>query len=63
MMAAEEKKFATLAAQFALSGHALVKAQPDDQRASFYAVRWGWIKPLASLDAAARSLRKIGGAR
>ena len=63
MIAADEKRFSTLAAQFALCGHALVKARPDDAQAPFYAVRWGWIKPLASLDAAARFLREIGGAR
>lgn len=61
MTPAEEKRFATLAAQFALSGHALIKAKPDDQQAAFYCARWGWIKPLASLDAAERLLRKIGG--
>ncbi|MET3373739.1 hypothetical protein ABIC89_002802 [Variovorax boronicumulans] len=62
MTAAEEKRFATLAAQYALCGHALVRGHAG-QSAAFYAVRWGWIKPLASLDAAARFLREIGGAK
>jgi hypothetical protein len=63
MNAAEEKRFATLAARYALCGHAFIKARPEDQQAPFYACRWGWIKPLASLDAAERHLRKIGGGR
>lgn len=62
MTNAEEKLFSTLAAQYALCGHALVRGRAD-QSAAFYAVRWGWTKPLASLDAAFRFLREIGGAR
>ena len=62
MIATEQKRFATLAAQYALCGHALVRAHTD-QSAAFYACRWGYIKPLASLDAAARFLREIGGAK
>ena len=60
---AAHKRFATLAAQFALCGHAFVKARGDDTRAPYYLMRWGWIKPIASLDAAERFLRQIGGAR
>lgn len=60
---AEEKRFAMLAAQFALAGHALIKTQPGRGSAPLYATRWGLIKPLASLDAAARFLREIGGAQ
>lgn len=62
MTATEDKRFATLAAQYALCGHALVRARAD-QSAPFYACRWGYIKPLSSLDAAARFLREIGGAK
>lgn len=63
MTATEEKQFATLAAQYALTGHALVRARPDDHGAAFYVMRWGWLKPLASLDAARRFLEQIGGAQ
>lgn len=60
---AEEKRLTTLAAHFALAGHALIKSQPGSASAPFYATRWGFIKPLASLGAAARFLREIGGAQ
>lgn len=61
-MSVEEKRFATLAAHFALAGHALLRATPGDTRAPFYVMRWGWLKPLASLDAAEAFLSEIGGA-
>lgn len=59
----EDKRFATLAAKFALAGHALVKAQPGDGTAPFYATRWGLIRPLESLDEAEAFLRRAGGAQ
>lgn len=59
---AEEKRFAMLAAQFALAGHALIKSGPGAS-APFYATRWGFLKPLPSLNAAARFLREIGGSQ
>jgi len=55
-------EFASLAAQFALAGHALIRNGPDDGLAPFVAMRWGWIRPLASLDEARAFLRQIGGA-
>lgn len=59
-----EKRFATLQASFALSGYAVIKARRGDAQATpFYAARWGWSKPLASLDAADRFLRTLRGAR
>lgn len=61
-MSADEKRFATLAARFALTGHALLRATPGDTRSPFYVMRWGWLKPLASLDAAEAFLSEIGGA-
>lgn len=57
-----DKEFANLAAQFALAGHALIRNELDDGLAPFVAMRWGWIRPLASLDEAHAFLRQIGGA-
>jgi hypothetical protein len=57
----DEKRFATLAAQYALAGHALIRCNPKDGAAAFYCARWGFLKPLADLDAAERFLTKIGG--
>lgn len=54
-------EFASLAAQYALAGHALIRNGPDDKLAPFMAMRWGWIRPLASLDEARAFLRQIGG--
>jgi len=59
----EDTRFAALAARYALAGHALVRAQPGDGVPTpLYALRWGWCRPLASLDDAERWLRQIGGA-
>lgn len=52
-----DKAFATLAAEFALAGHALMR----NERGSLYAMRWGQIKPLADLGDAKRFLLQIGG--
>lgn len=52
-----DKAFATLAAEFALAGHALMR----NERGSLYAMRWGQIKPLADLGEAKRFLAQIGG--
>lgn len=54
-----DKEFATLAARYALAGHSLVRG--SDGSASYYAMRWGLIKPLADLDEARRFLVQIGG--
>ncbi|MES2247911.1 MAG: hypothetical protein V4645_11555 [Pseudomonadota bacterium] len=56
-----EKSFATLAAQFALAGHALVRSDRADGPVTLYAMRWGHIKPLRDLQAAAEFLQQIGG--
>jgi len=59
----DDTRFAALAARYALAGHALVRAhQPGPAQAPFYTTRWGWLRPLASLDDAEQWLRKIGGA-
>lgn len=60
--AGADAEFASLAAQYALAGHALIRNGPDDGLAPFVATRWGWIRPLASLDEARAFLRQIGGA-
>ena len=55
--AEHDKAFATLAAEFALAGHALMR----NERGSLFAMRWGQIKPLADLGEAKRFLAQIGG--
>jgi hypothetical protein len=55
--AENDKAFATLAAEFALAGHALMR----NERGSLFAMRWGQIKPLADLGEAKRFLAQIGG--
>ena len=62
-MVDESKTFATLAAEYALRGFALVRAQPGITHAPFYACKWGWLKPIHSLDDARRFLSQITGAR
>lgn len=56
-----DAEFTSLAAQYALTGHALIRNGPDHGLAPFVATRWGWIRPLASLDEARAFLRQIGG--
>lgn len=58
-----DNAFATLAAQFALIGHALIRANPADGAAFYYAMRWGFLKVLPAIDAAHVCLLQIGGAR
>lgn len=50
----ERKEFASLVAQFALLGYALIKGDPAiDGQAPYFAARWGMgAQPLASLEAA-----------
>lgn len=60
-MTSDAKQFATLAAEFALVGHALVRARPDDQQAPYYMARWGWLRPVHSLDEARQLLEQITG--
>ena len=52
-----DKAFATLAAEFALPGHALTRKE----RSNLYAMRWGQVKLLADLGEAKRLLLQIGG--
>lgn len=60
---AADKAFATLAAQYALAGYALIRELATNGTVSYYCTRWGYLKPLADLDAARAHLPEIGGAR
>jgi hypothetical protein len=55
------KRFATLAARFALAGHTLTRSNPADGAALYYAGRWGMSRALPDLQAAAHFLAQIGG--
>ena len=57
----EGKAFATLAARFALIGHALTRSNPADGAVIYYAGRWGLSRALPDLGAAAQFLATIGG--
>jgi hypothetical protein len=58
----EYKAFATLAAQYAISGLALIKGDPAvDGQARYFALCWGSMaKPLPDLDAAGAYLATLG---
>lgn len=58
-----DKAFATLAAQFALAGHSVIRGNPADGAAAYFVMRWGFIKVLPTLDAARAFLAQIGGAQ
>ncbi|MDO8775182.1 MAG: hypothetical protein Q7K57_42050 [Burkholderiaceae bacterium] len=55
------KEFATLAAGFALAGHALHRSDPKDGSVTYWAERWGLVRYLPTIDAARRFLDQIGG--
>ena len=59
---AQGKEFATLAAGFALTGHALHRTYPNDGTVTYWAERWGLVRYLPTLDDARRFLAQIGGA-
>ena len=58
--AAQEKRFATLAAQYAIAGHALIRSTGEGQ-APYYCTRWGFIRPVHSLDQAEQLLEQMTG--
>lgn len=60
----ERKAFATLAARFALLGHALIKGDPAiEGQAPYFVAGWGMgVHPLTSLDAAMAFLVQMSGA-
>lgn len=58
-----DQTYATLAAQYALAGHALVRSDRADGPVSYYATRWGSVKVLRDLKEAADFLAHITGVR
>ena len=58
---AQGKEFATLAAGFALAGHALHSTDSKDGSVTYWAERWGLIRYLPTIDAARRFLDQVGG--
>ncbi|WP_296727773.1 hypothetical protein [Variovorax sp.] len=59
----QDKPFQTMAAEFALTGHALIRADAEGPRAPYYVTRWGWVKPIHSLEDAAQLLNQIKGGK
>ncbi|VTU20147.1 hypothetical protein SRS16CHR_02584 [Variovorax sp. SRS16] len=59
----EDKRFATIAAEYALAGHALIRAKPGETQAPYFAIRWGWMKPIHDLDDARQLLNHIQGTK
>ncbi|MDM0051414.1 hypothetical protein [Variovorax sp. J22R115] len=57
-----DKAFATLTALYALKGYELIRGNPADGAAAYYAMRWDMVKVLPTLDAARAFLAQIGGA-
>ena len=58
---AQGKEFKTLAAGFALAGHALHRTDPNDGTVTYWAERWGLVRYLPTIDTARRFLEQIGG--
>jgi hypothetical protein len=59
----DSKAFATLAAQYALTGHSLHRTHPTDGPVSYFAQRWGLVRHLPTIHDAQRFLKQIGGVR
>ena len=57
----EGKAFATLAAGYAMAGHALHRSDPNDGAVTYWAERWGLMRYLPTIDAARQFLDQIGG--
>ena len=60
----EQKRFATLQAQFAKHGHTLQQSGPGDGPGpvSYLAERWGMARHLPTLADAEKFLIQVGGA-
>ena len=58
---AQGKAFATLAAGYAMAGHALHRSDPKDGTVTYWAERWGLVRYLPTIDAARQFLEQIGG--
>jgi len=59
----QQRRFATLAAQFALAGYSLIGRNSAEGAVAYYAMRWGYLKALPTLGAAHAFLMQIGGMR
>ena len=61
----EQKRFATLQAQFAKHGHTLHQSGPGDGPGpvSYLAEKWGMARYLPTLDDAEKFLIQVGGAQ
>ena len=61
----EQKRFATLKAQFAQHGHTLHQSGPGDGPGpvSYLAEKWGMARYLRTLDDAEKFLVQVGGAQ
>ena len=59
----QQRRFATLAAQFALAGYSLIGRNSAEGAVAYYAMRWGYLKVMPTLDAAHVFLMQIGGMR
>ena len=57
-----DKVFTALATRFAQIGHTLTRSSAADGAGIYYAARWGMIRALPDLQAAAQFLVQIGGA-
>ncbi len=59
----QQRRFATLAAQFALAGYSLIRSNSTEGAVAYYAMRWGYLEVMPTLDAANVFLMQIGGMR
>ena len=60
----EQKRFAILAAQFSEMGHTLIRStRADVATVPYYSARWGWMRPVRSLDHAEQLLEQIREAK
>ena len=55
------KRFAAFAGRFALACHTLTRSSPADGAVMYRAGRWGLLRTLPDLQAAAHFLAQIGG--
>ncbi|MBC7601416.1 MAG: hypothetical protein H7255_01995 [Ramlibacter sp.] len=62
-MDAELKTFANLAARFALAGFSLNRTTAGDGSVPFVVSRWGFLRPMHSLEEAQQFLKQIQGAK
>ncbi len=60
-MTDERKVFASLAARFALVGHSLIRANQSEGKAPYIVSRWGWIRPIHSIEEATTFLKQLEG--